>query len=86
GSNNPIDIASVLVYPNPANDRVWVQVEDAELRQVQLYDMLGKCAMAFEAAGNAMEIELKEVPGGLYLLRLETNRGWLTEKLMVKPR
>jgi hypothetical protein len=49
-------------------------------------DVLGKTLLDFNPNGNAFDMELSGLTGGLYLIRLETERGWVTEKLIVEPK
>jgi len=87
-TDDPLPSSRVLIYPNPAQDRVWVQLEEAgaALRRVLLLDVLGKTLLDFNPNGNAFDMELSGLTGGLYLIRLETERGWVTEKLIVEPK
>ena len=68
---------AIKVYPNPANNRVtFADLPRAAARQqVELYSLTGyQVAMVPVAAGRStVEIQVGELPTGLYLYRVHTD-------------
>lgn len=69
----------VLVYPNPALDRCYLQLSEAAVSSftaVSLVDVTGKVIHTQQIAAPLTEIERNGVPSGLYLLRLTDDAGY----------
>jgi hypothetical protein len=57
------------VYPNPANDILWVQVPGEKTMQFELISLTGKLLRVWDVnAGSKHQINLNDLPNGLYLL------------------
>lgn len=72
------DAEGVAVYPNPANDRIYVQAKG--LRRVELLNTLGQPVL--ETTGSVVDIQ--GVAAGLYFVRVSTATGTSLKKLVVK--
>lgn len=73
----------VLVYPNPATDRINVK-SDFKVLSAALYNVDGK--MIWNNANernNTFSIDVENLDKGFYFLRLETDRGLISKKLVV---
>ncbi len=78
-------IQRLLIYPNPARDRLFVDVADhLKVNQVQLTDLMGRTVLRMiPGEGSPIELEVSSLPGGIYLLQLITNEGVLTGKVQL---
>lgn len=82
----------VLVYPNPAGD--WITIElksaaaDARIQKVSLFTMSGQLIDSLNASRPAAKAmaSLNGLPQGLYLLKIETDRGIFLRKAVKMPR
>jgi hypothetical protein len=74
-SNPPKLQNAIRIWPNPVSDRVYIAIEGpAVIRRVELCSLQGNCGNALTASfGSAYD--LTQFPGGVYLLRIETDRG-----------
>ncbi len=73
-------LESLIVYPNPATDIINIENPiGIVLKCTMLYDMLGRNTGAVLVNG-AMNIE--NLAKGIYILKLETERGMLTQKII----
>ena len=84
--NNPEDILTSLpletrkspqvwVFPNPASDRVFVQVAEGEkVKSIRILDLTGRQIFT-QNAGNLQNIEIGFLKPGLYIVQVETNAG-----------
>ncbi|MAX79888.1 MAG: hypothetical protein CL843_06910 [Crocinitomicaceae bacterium] len=77
------------VYPNPAKDRVQVTLESnaEEMWNVKIYNTLGaliytSSELSYEQ--SLLDIDLNEMPAGIYLLRVEQNDFVSTQQLVVQ--
>jgi len=79
-SNNevPAEKAKVLIYPNPVADIVHIDSKD--LRSAVLYDMNGKKILE----SNKKEINVSQLPKGVYVLRIVTSDNSMVSKKIIK--
>lgn len=75
---NELEAATLSVYPNPATDRLYVDVEN--LQRVEIYDMAGRIVMTSVAS----VIDLNDVETGVYFVTVRTENAVKTAKLVVK--
>ena len=76
----------VSVYPNPASDAINVDFyEPMEVCEAVLYDMVGNVLYKQTLSmGNRMEIPVKQLTNGLYILSLSDGQHSKYQKIMVK--
>lgn len=79
------EFAAVLrVFPNPASDRVYIE-SDLPVRRVEIYSISG-ARVILSAGGQyfSREIDIHELPSGIYLLHIFTTSGEsMMEKLVI---
>ena len=68
------------VYPNPANN--LLQVEGAGLVQVEVFNIMGQSVL--RVGENFEAIDISRLQNGIYFVRLKTNDGEKTVKLVVE--
>lgn len=87
------EIKSLLVYPdkevemfpNPAEDRVWIIRDPGERPdRYSLYSLDGKAVMRIEMPEVTEEIMLEGLPKGEYILSLESQSGRVQERLIIR--
>lgn len=72
-------------YPNPAKERVFYQWEQPPTPswKTEVMDLQGRVIRAFESLPPSGSISLPEVPAGMYLLKISTNRNTAVYRLMI---
>ncbi len=73
--------AEVQVYPNPSNGQFWVNIKHKAT--LSLFDMTGKLLYTAEKEVGNIQMEHR-FPAGSYLLRIQTEKGVTTKKLIFK--
>ncbi|MBP5664460.1 MAG: C10 family peptidase [Bacteroidales bacterium] len=68
----------VVIYPNPTSGIVTIKAEG--IIKVEVFDMLGHYITSVEKDNT---IDLKDVPQGLYTLRITLIEGTLTRKIVI---
>ena len=63
-----IDTESLVVYPNPAQD--LVTVKGPEIRQVEIYNLLGQRVQKETCHGSAVQLDIASLAAGVYVLRV----------------
>jgi uncharacterized protein YfaP (DUF2135 family) len=89
---NELSLSSQFdVFPNPNNGQFSInflsEKNDLKILEINIFDFLGgeKVELqqnAFE--GNEVSINLRNTASGLYLLRILTNKGIITKKILVQ--
>ena len=74
---------SLVVYPNPAKDRLTVESEEV-IRQCEIYDITGQLVKTLENDSERMEISVEALPAGTYLVKLVTDSYTQTRRFVKK--
>ncbi|MCB9267367.1 MAG: T9SS type A sorting domain-containing protein, partial [Lewinellaceae bacterium] len=77
----------LLLYPNPAASQVNVIVTEAGFYQIQAFDRYGRAVKQWQRQLDAHEklnLNVQELPAGLYLLQLQDERGKVESGKFVK--
>jgi len=72
----------VKVYPNPANDHLFIDGFSGE--RIDVIDSNGKVFCSFTAFTNTHQVDLGHLPSGLYLLRLKYKDSFKHRKFIIK--
>jgi len=80
---------SVLVYPNPANDYLNIQItnEDIHVTSMEVYDVYGKLITVVGTNNYSplqVRINVSGLADGMYFVRLVTEQGILTKPFVKK--
>jgi hypothetical protein len=73
---------STKVYPNPVTDLLNIESEVYRIMQVRLFDAKGKAVDALQLVND--RLDLSDVASGIYLLKIETEGGSLSKKIVVQ--
>lgn len=75
----------ILIYPQPASDFLNIQSLDGlELQEIELYDLQGRRVHAENLNNQTQKtLSTSALPAGMYLLRLYSEAGTLTQKVVV---
>ncbi len=70
------------LYPNPADDKLQVKVGEGNFR-LSLIDLTGKSLKEEYVSRNTCELNIRELPAGIYFLRVQYSSGIsLTRKVI----
>ena len=75
---NEIEASAMSVYPNPATDRLYVNVEN--LKDVEIFDMTGRSVMT----STMNVIDLSDMAAGIYFVTMRSENAAKTVKLVVR--
>ncbi|MDF2436644.1 MAG: hypothetical protein K0Q95_1020 [Bacteroidota bacterium] len=74
-SENLVDVnefssnANSSAYPNPSSGIFTVQLEKSKIKEICIYDCLGRCVYDKQAI-NTSKIDISDKPKGIYLLKI----------------
>jgi hypothetical protein len=73
----------VLVYPNPANDYVTIEIDGFRIDKVEIYDVLGQIAFKGEFNNSKVEINTATLNQGVYFIKVLVDDKLITKKMKV---
>jgi hypothetical protein len=71
------------LYPNPAGDQITVSSPDM-ITQLIVTDLAGRTVLRMEPRRQQAEVQLGDLPAGVYLVRVQTVNGWASRKMVRK--
>ena len=77
--DNVAACCGVAIYPNPANDKVYVTFESGDVAEVEFYDMQGRNIFV---PSNGDSYSLSHLKNGCYLLKIEAGQKVFTQKII----
>ncbi|MDF1571239.1 MAG: CARDB domain-containing protein [Bacteroidales bacterium] len=76
--------AAFRIYPNPARDYFFVEVQDVQVKLYELYDLNGKLLIQRKPeSGNRELFETDDMDPGVYVLRILTDGERMTGRIIV---
>ena len=74
---------TLQVFPNP-NNGVFAVTGFAEDTEVEVIDVLGNKVARIMATSSKLEIDLRSVSRGIYLLRVKVEGQWFAARVVVR--
>lgn len=67
---------NVVLYPNPANNELNVVYDaSADVKNIAVYNIIGKAMTIYRVNGTSANLNLENIPSGIYFVRLINSRG-----------
>jgi hypothetical protein len=68
--------SDVVLYPNPATNEVNVVYDaGADVKNIAIYSIIGKMSAIYKVNGNSANLNLENIPAGIYFVRLVNSQG-----------
>ena len=74
--------AAFEVYPNPTDGEINLVADGITL--VEVYNAAGVCVFSRRCNDDCRTVDIRPLPAGLYTVRVTTNLGTKTEKVIVR--
>jgi glucose/arabinose dehydrogenase len=82
-SVDSIDTISVNMYPNPANDKVTIRLDEGSIANISVMDLKGSVLYSEEnIQAMSKEINIESLPQGIYLVKITSEKGVSVKKLL----
>lgn len=79
-----LDLAELLIYPNPATDYIQIR-NDESIKQINVYNVVGKQLRSFNhTAGQSHGVQ--DLNKGIYLVRLMNTQGEVVKSMKLSKR
>ena len=74
---------SISVYPNPANEDIIHIRSDSEIHRIRLVQLNGALIRYIKVKDISFDLNLQDLPGGIYILEMQGNKILAREKLII---
>jgi PKD repeat protein len=71
------------VYPNPAQNEVYIKLDNMNANSVELINVLGQTVLTRTVEGELTRIDVSRFVSGVYFIRINANDKQFIEKLMI---
>ncbi len=76
---------NTFIFPNPAASGVTIRVNGYKMNSVEIFNLNGALVAEEQNLNSGrMEMNVEDLPAGLYLVKVRTDQGFTTQKLTVK--
>lgn len=82
-SQNELE-SNLIVFPNPASEIVYVQVNGQTIERVSITDMTGRQVYTSSASKKLVEVGTSELNAGTYIINVTTAEGAAQRKLIIQ--
>ncbi len=86
-SDDPKEYSEQKIYPNPCKaGKITVESIDSEIDEISITNIAGKQVLLkkFPIPENKKQLDLTEIPDGIYLVKIKTNdKKQVVKKLIV---
>lgn len=73
----------IQIFPNPSNGDFSIQTDDS-IESIEIYNLLGQNVYSDVTVSNNKYYLDLDVPDGLYLVQIKTDKGFLYSKIAIK--
>jgi len=84
GLRETIVYQKLQLYPNPATDKVVLNLPIGATYDINLYDLAGKSVLKAQKTGGKVEILLPKLPKGVYQVIARSEKGNFSQKLLIE--
>ena len=78
--------SSLLLYPNPVNDRLYIETLTLTLTQtltIEIYDIYGRCQVTETPSHqDCLVVDVTDLKSGVYFVMIKTNDGVVTRRIV----
>ncbi len=71
GLNNIKDKTGFTIYPNPANDYIEIEINNSEIKKIEVLDILGKIVKSTSVIQNKSIIQIDDLKSGVYFITID---------------
>ncbi len=65
----------ITLYPNPVRDEVNVVFNGMDVKNIAVYNVIGKNMIVYRTSGSSAKLDISKFPGGVYFLRMSDAKG-----------
>ena len=80
--------SSLLLYPNPVNDKLYIETQTQTLTQtltIEIYDVYGRCQVTETPSHQAcLVVDVTDLKSGVYFVKVVTSEGKTVKRIVKK--
>lgn len=76
------EATNITIYPNPFNQFITIETDNADKKQVLVFDMNGKVISNQTTADKKYVFDARALPAGVYMVSVATNKGTVVKTLV----
>jgi hypothetical protein len=80
GINDVPPIASIAVYPNPADDILTIEAN--QNGRFEMVDLMGRILLQSQIINHQSQIDMKDYPSGIYFIKYQNDKETETIKVI----
>jgi hypothetical protein len=84
GSVNETSQLNCSMAPNPASDRVHLQLASGTISKVEVFDMVGKLVLSNQSESNLLTLDISALESGLYSVRVTADDHSVSVQKLIK--
>ena len=73
---------SFFLFPNPANEKLTIQLDNFEKTTIRIYNTLGEVVLITKLNGKTSEIDISTLNNGVYFVYLDNDKGSSRQKII----
>jgi hypothetical protein len=85
-SSNVFESLKVALYPNPAQQTLFIELGNAPLTidELTVFDIQGKLLLSLIPKGSSTAIDISSLSSGNYFLRMSSGKDTMTKRFIKK--
>ncbi|MCK5857215.1 MAG: T9SS type A sorting domain-containing protein [Bacteroidales bacterium] len=82
-SINPHELdKDVLLYPNPAYSKIYINSSDNKIQSLEIFDITAKKLIHLESISQAYGIDISSLSTGMYFIRIKIDNQFIVKKFI----
>jgi len=73
----------LLIYPNPADKFINISLNSGKSGIIRIFDITGREQKAAQLIGIQAQIDISDLPEGMYVIRLYTDKNYIDKKFVI---
>lgn len=82
--NSTESAENIVIYPIPAKDKIYLEFQTNEFRDIAIYDLMGRKFKALSSNENEIQIQLDYLVQGIYFIQITDKTGTITKKIQIE--
>src|SRR5690625_2405847 len=78
------ELTGVSLYPNPADNKIFIELETSESVEIEIFDLNGRKVKEGKTTAFSNEIDISDLNSGVYFVKINSEGKTKTKKLIVK--
>lgn len=75
---------TVQILPNPSSAYIEIKTTDQQIEQAKFYALDGKLIKSYLGNGQKLNVNLQELPAGIYIIAVQTEQAVYNERLIIR--